>query len=190
MDPNIQRLLREVDWADIGIRLTAYAVWKARNFRWRTHQEWALAAGMTPEDVARDAILKLLEGRRAWDPQRGALLPYLEGVVDSLMSHLAGSQDNVLLAPLAVGEHAYARRAPALDDPAPDDQLERLRAVLVRRDHGQLIEILDAAQVCGPTPAAIARHLKTPVADINNRLKRLRRLALQLRSVAATQEGT
>src|SRR5262245_49022880 len=118
MDPDIRRLLQEADWADIGIRLTAYAVWRARNFRWRTKQEWALAAGKTPEDIARDAILKLFEGKRIWDPQRGALLPFLECVVDSLMSHLADSQDNVLLAPLAVGEYPRATsNVPALDEP-------------------------------------------------------------------------
>src|SRR5438067_992758 len=105
MDPSIREHLEQIDWADIGIRLTAYAIWKARNFRWRTGRDWALAAGKTPEDIAREAILKVLDGTRAWDPQRGGLLRYLEGVVDSLMGHLAVSQDNVMLAALAVGEH-------------------------------------------------------------------------------------
>ena len=53
-----------------------------------------LAGGKTPEDLAADAILKVLGGDRVWDPGRGPLLPYLEGVVDSLISHLAASADN------------------------------------------------------------------------------------------------
>jgi hypothetical protein len=31
MRHDIERELQRVDWADVGIRLTAYATWKARN---------------------------------------------------------------------------------------------------------------------------------------------------------------
>jgi hypothetical protein len=91
---DVRRELQRVDWADIGVRLTAYATWKARNLRWRTGRTDLLAGGKTPEDIAADAILKVLGGDRVWDPARGPLLPYLEGVVDSLISHLAESADN------------------------------------------------------------------------------------------------
>src|SRR3954465_10070116 len=91
---DVRREFDRVDWADIGVRLTAYATWKARNLRWRTGRPDALAGGKTPEDLAADAILKVLGGERAWDPGRGPLLRYLEGVVDSLLSHLAASADN------------------------------------------------------------------------------------------------
>src|SRR5262245_60893258 len=99
MNLDARRKLHDADWADIGVRLTAYAMWKARHYRWRTGQVWALAAGKTPEDIAREAIVKVLDGSRTWDPERGPLLPYLEGIVDSLMSHLAASTDNTVLQP-------------------------------------------------------------------------------------------
>jgi hypothetical protein len=51
MRPNVQRALQQVDWADVGIRLTAYATWKARNLRWRSGRPDLLARGKTPEDV-------------------------------------------------------------------------------------------------------------------------------------------
>src|SRR4029453_14115422 len=62
---DVERELRRVDWADVGIRLTAYATWKARNLHWRTGRTDALAAGKTPEDIAAEAILKVLGGERA-----------------------------------------------------------------------------------------------------------------------------
>ena len=69
MDPTVEQALREVDWADLGVRLTAYAVWKARNLAWR-HGRGELSLGArTPDDLAADAILKVLSGERGWDPR-------------------------------------------------------------------------------------------------------------------------
>jgi DNA-directed RNA polymerase specialized sigma24 family protein len=42
-----------------------------------------------------------------------------------------------------------------------------------------LADILDAMMEVDPKPADIAEHLGLPVGEINNRLKRLRRLALK-----------
>lgn len=178
MDLEARRKLHDADWADIGIRLTAYAMWKARNYRWRTGQVWALAAGKTPEDVAREAIVKVLEGSRHWEPERGPLLPYLEGIVDSLMSHLAASSDNTVIQPWheAIPESGAGRES----EDADADLIERLRAALRQQGADELLAILDVVQGCGATPRAIAVALHTSVNDINNRLKRLRRVALRV----------
>ena len=74
-EADVHRELADADWADIGIRLTAYASWKARTLRWRLGRD-ALPAGKSAEDLAADAIVKVLSGERAWEPQRGGLLPY------------------------------------------------------------------------------------------------------------------
>ena len=178
MDVDARKRLQEADWADIGIRLTAYAMWKARNYRWRTGQVWALAAGKTPEDVAREAIVKVLDGSRAWAPERGALFPYLQGIVDSLMSHLAASTDNNVLRPLHDGVVATAATRDASEtDP---DLIGRLRRTLREQSATDLLAILDVVQQCGAKPRAIAAALQTNVQDINNRLKRLRRAALRV----------
>jgi DNA-directed RNA polymerase specialized sigma24 family protein len=182
MDRDTRRRLRDADWEDIGIRLTAYATWKARNYRWRTGQSWALAAGKTPEDLAREAIVKALDGTRAWDPARGALLPFLQGVVDSLMSHLAASGDNVLLGPW---QASLSNSAVQEDDSA--DLVGHLRQALAERGDIDLLAVLDAVQAHGPKPHAIAAGLGTTVADINNRLKRIRRAALKIRIAAGAR---
>jgi DNA-directed RNA polymerase specialized sigma24 family protein len=187
MRHDIQPELQRVDWADVGIRLTAYATWKARNLRWRTGRSDALAGGKTPEDLAADAILKVLAGERAWDPGRGPLLPYLEGVVDSLMSHLAASLDNRIQESWSSESHDGAGDGPAAADPA--ERIDRLRSALLHDQQNALLAVVDAiAAQCDAKPQAIARHLLTSVADINNRLKRLRRFAQRI--VQETRRGT
>lgn len=185
MDGRARSRLREADWADIGIRLTAYAVWKARNYRWRTGEAAVLAAGNTPEDVARDAIVKVLDGTRAWDPARGPLFPFLQRVVDSLMSHLAASSDNAVLERW----HDTVAEPGAADSPAGSDRcavlIEALRATLEAAGASDLVAVLDAAQVHGPRPRAIATALGTSVEDIYNRLKRIRRAALRVGQAGA-----
>jgi len=48
MRHDIERELQRVDWADVGIRLTAYATWKACNLHWRTGRTDVLAGGKPP----------------------------------------------------------------------------------------------------------------------------------------------
>ena len=176
MDPTVEQALREVDWADLGVRLTAYAVWKARNLAWR-HGRGELSLGArTPDDLAADAILKVLAGERGWDPRRGPLLPYLQGVVDSLLSHAAAAPDVSRTERRAGAELA----ADPVDD-AAGERVDRLRAHLRREPQPALLAVIDAiAANCEPRPQALATHLGTTVADVNNRLKRLRRIALRL----------
>lgn len=171
---DVQRELDRVDWADVGVRLAAYATWKARNLHWRTGRADALAGGKTPEDLAADAILKVLGGERAWDPSRGPLLRYLEGVVDSLLSHLAASADNRIQETFSEAHDRAA--APAGGDPS--ERIDRLRAALEHDRQQALLAVVDAiAARCDAKPQAIAQVLGTSVADVNNRLKRLRRYA-------------
>lgn len=178
MRHDIQRELHRVDWADVGIRLAAYATWKARNLHWRTGRSDLLAGGKTPEDLAAEAILKVLEGERAWDPNRGPLLPYLEGVVDSLVSHLATSPDNRIQESWSDAHDGPGDTPGAAD---PEERIDRLRLALLREQQHSLLAVIDAiAAHCDPKPQAIAHHLRTTVADINNRLKRLRRFALRI----------
>lgn len=189
MDAETRRRLREADWADLGIRLTAYATWKARNYRWRTRQVWALAAGKTPEDVAREAIAKVLDGTRAWQPHRGPLLPFLQGIVDSLMSHLAASADNAIIEPLHDALlDAVASREP--DDAEGADLIDRLRRVLEQHGADDLLALLASVREHGAKPSAIAVALGTSVNDVNNRLKRLRRAALRVLEAAPVRERT
>ena len=55
-------LLEAADWKDIIRRLTYYAVWRARRYRWTSGSPQILPGGMTPEDLALSAIEKVYDG--------------------------------------------------------------------------------------------------------------------------------
>ena len=176
--------LLAVNWAEVGVRLVAYATWKARNLNWRTGQSWDLAGGRTPEDIAAEAIVKVLDGTRGWDPARMALLPFMQGVIDSLMSHLVESLDNRIqqrwdaAAPSAAIDSANAVND---DEDDAEKRIERLRVALLASGSRDLLDVVDAiTRGCEPKPQALARRLGVSVADANNRIKRLRRLALKI----------
>lgn len=179
MDATTRRALLEADWFDIGLRLAAYATWKARNLRWRTGLPSDLAAGQTPEDIAAEAILKVMEGVRAWDPRRGSLFPFLQGVVDSMLSHLATSADNRAQERWAVSHADLPGAEP--EHVTAEERLAELRRFLLGNHRPELLAIVDVIEAgCEPKPQAIAQRLGTTVVDVNNRLKRLRRLALKI----------
>lgn len=90
-----QDLLEKEDWDGIILRLTDYAVKKARRYGWRAGKAAETVIGGTgPEDVVLEAISKVFDGDRKWNPSKNPdLFHYLRSVVDSLMSHLTESFD-------------------------------------------------------------------------------------------------
>ena len=188
MDDNIRRQLLAASWEAIGVQLTAYAIHKARNLQWRTGRADLLAAGFSPEDVAAEAVRRVLDGTRSWDPQRGDLLSYLRAVVDSLMGHLVTSFDNRMLERLPdtidnpnLGQARAAtacNRADTVSVTGRDDRIEQLYTLLETNRQEELLAVLNAIVDCGDEkPQAVAAHLRVSVTEIYNRLKRLRRLA-------------
>jgi DNA-directed RNA polymerase specialized sigma24 family protein len=213
------KLLQQADWEAISIELAGYAVFRARNLGWRTGErvgpetrakagdlarDMDLAMGLNPIDVAQQAIKKVLDGSRIWDPNRGPLLPYLRGVVDSLISHLAESPDNQLQRRVPEGEEddeLWDRsefRAPLndshdlgdlmgarpsnpeqslLDREADDSRVSNMFETV--KGNPKLEETMSAIMQVGPKPMDIAEHLGVAVSEVNNRLKRLRRLVLK-----------
>jgi DNA-directed RNA polymerase specialized sigma24 family protein len=198
---DIFKQLREADWATIGVQLTAHSAFRAENLAWRTGNSVDLAKGLNPKDIAAEAIRKVIDGIRKWDPERGALLPFLKGVVDSEISHLAESSDNQLQSRvLADDEEDEMWDRSEFQAPSNDPQgllhqqqstpeqvlLEKEAEVRISAlfdamtEQADLVDVVDAIMEVGPRPAHIAEHLGLPVTEINNRLKRLRRLALSL----------
>lgn len=108
MDDRVFNLLQQADWPRIALELTDYASTKVQRLQWRTGSGGGLPQGKTPEDLAYDAIGKVLSGDRRWDPdQNPDLLGYLKAVVDSLVSHLVESE-----------EHMRVRRLPQTEEGA------------------------------------------------------------------------
>lgn len=197
--------LRDANWRTIGKELAAYALARVRTYRWRTGNRRDLAEGQQAVDLAAEAIRRLMDGTRRWDPNEVALVPFLRGVVDSLVSHLADSADNARQVRIPDGEDgeelgdrfefdaARNDHHGLLPDRPPDPETvlaahrrefadKRLDQLLDEvKDNADLVAVVDALmRVDEPKPAAIAEHLGLEVSEVNNRLKRLRRTADRL----------
>jgi hypothetical protein len=91
----VLHLLENADWKDIILKLTHYALQRARVYSWKSGKSDQLLGGKTPEDIACEAIEKVLSGTRDWDPDKYPnLLTHLQWVVKSDMEHLASSVEH------------------------------------------------------------------------------------------------
>ncbi len=91
----VLKLLEAADWNDIIFRLTHYAFWRASRYTWRPGKSDQLLGGKTPEDIACEAMKKVWNGTRDWDPDKYPdLLKHLMWIVDSDMEHLYSSMEH------------------------------------------------------------------------------------------------
>lgn len=199
LDPETYKLFCEQDWVAIYQQLTAFAVSRARNCRWRRGRAGDLAAGKTAADVVQDVILDTIADKRKWDPQKGALLPWLFDQVRSEISHLlysAAHKHEVPLAgtesdgSLATSHELYARQGAlgitATEDPEETlltkEEIQQREDALFRAADGdpELEALLAAVANCEFKPRYLAAELGIPVKDVYNQVKRLRQRALRL----------
>ncbi len=96
MDQRIKEHIQKADWRDITLKLAGYASSRAR-YVFRINDNTAvLPMGFSVDSVVQEAIKKLLDGTRKWDPDRVDLLGFLMGAVKSEIGHLMGLKDNQL----------------------------------------------------------------------------------------------
>jgi DNA-directed RNA polymerase specialized sigma24 family protein len=109
--------LQAVDWEALYPRLLAYALSKAQGLR-LVKGGGPLPDGNTPDDLVQEAIKRVSEGKRAWDPEKAPDLEgYLKGVIDSLTSAAvlaAGHRRRVSVPSEEIG--ASADEPDSLDD--------------------------------------------------------------------------
>ncbi len=203
MDPEVLRKLHEQDWNELGRRLVAHAIRRARIRGWR---EWwrdaVVRLGTSPEDIVHDVIQKVFAGQRTWDPAKGELLPTLKRMVESDLNHLWEKQAGDVERPFPEDpgarepmEASAAALPGAAFTPAvpvdPEEAMERQDEVVAASarvtalfaavaGEADLQELIDAIMEGCPTePRHLAEHLKVPVSEIHNRLRRLRRRATE-----------
>jgi hypothetical protein len=173
-------------------RLTHHALCKMRYLTWRgayvrNANNPVAPGGYGPEDFAVDAITKLLDGRRVWNREvHQTLEAALKATIDSDISHLVESVDNINGRPLA-GPTSKSETARAYDVPGTEpnplkvvidrDLQDRYHTAAMKELDGdgflqQLFECLEAEITA---PAEIAIMLDKTVDDVNNGKKRLRR---------------
>jgi RNA polymerase sigma factor (sigma-70 family) len=96
---NVRRKLDGADWSSIYPRLVLAAKSFARALYWRSGNNTDLAKGLTAEDLVNEAIKRVYERKREWDPEKDHdLFKYLkDSVLSSLFNELAESADNTLV---------------------------------------------------------------------------------------------
>jgi hypothetical protein len=144
VEPDVQDRMAGEDWERITLLLVDYALFKVRRLKWRTGDQESLPEGKTAEDLAYEAIEKVLSGARKWDPATcPELVGYLKGVVDSLVSHLVISE-----------EHRRVRRMPQTEEGQEVEELLTLaKPGAETAEHLVTIQIDPEAQTAGKMEA-------------------------------------
>jgi DNA-directed RNA polymerase specialized sigma24 family protein len=185
VDEKTFRLLQQADWSLVRRKLLTYATWRARHYWWPRGNGLDLAEGTTVEDVAHEVMVKVLEGIRRWDPARGELFPWLQAQSNSIIDALAKSAPHRHEVGLLEAEALTVMPSSdpleiVIDEETKTQRLQRVNALLrMVETEPELREVLEVIlDGCEPKPRHLAVKLGVPIADINNRLKRLRRHAL------------
>lgn len=203
---DIYERLQAADWVEIGKNMLEFAILFARlNYGWWDASSDQLPKGMKLEDVVQQVILKTIDGRRQWDPTKGPLEPWLKDQIKSELSALyksAAHRRESHSVEVEEGndgsETLYTRRgrqdardvpgSPSAEERAIEREEEEFAAkkigAIFEQVAGQpeLEDILSAIMGgCEPKPQALSDALGVPITEINNRIKRLRRRAIEVR---------
>jgi hypothetical protein len=93
-------ILRAPEGERTWLSLVDYATNLARRYGWRNGM--ALPQGYSPDGIAKDVVIKVLEGQREWDPSKEpSLLGALKGMVKSDIGHLHKSYETRQVEPIA-----------------------------------------------------------------------------------------
>lgn len=88
--------LSQQNWDEILLKLINYARMKVAKLRWKTRSQDVLAGGCAADDLACNAIELFINCTRQWNNMRYPdLLEFLKSIVDSLISNLVNSADNI-----------------------------------------------------------------------------------------------
>jgi RNA polymerase sigma factor (sigma-70 family) len=100
VEKGIVELIQQADWDDIYPRALKYAL-KKLSFLSGSPLE-GVSKKQVAHDIVSQAILKIIDGDRKWEPGRGTILNYLIYVVKSDISHLYRLDDYKLTSRMPV----------------------------------------------------------------------------------------
>lgn len=186
--PDTLDQLHAANWDHLFPDLVAFASWRAAGLPF-TKGGGVLPQGQEPKDLAREAITRVFEGRRVWDPARDPdLLDYLKGVVSSLSSNLVTSADHTHRTAETNGE---AIDLDAFEDGQPtpaalaasaqcEEELRELVEEATADDSGLATVAMGLED--GMRAAEIASEFSMEVGDVYRMTQKLRRRLLSLMS--------
>jgi len=189
----VLHLLENANWKEIILKLTHYALHRARLYSWKSGKSDHLLGGKTPEDIACEAIEKVLSGKRDWDPDKYPnLLTHLQWVVKSDMEHLASSMEHQATGRMPEPEEEGYETIPDPSSRTPEEVLiSREKEALEERLKGEMYamvkgdEDLEMLLLCFEEgmdkPEIIAAQTGWDVSKIYNLKRKLLRKAAKLR---------
>jgi hypothetical protein len=183
--------------------LAGHAAFRARNYWWRSGGQRDLANGMHLKDVVQEAVARVLQESRRFDADRGALLPYLKGVIDSIISNLANSIDNrsqsrfpeyggsepesidhLRLSALGIDPNEWfgGTEHQSVEARLSNEELSAPQIVALAEaiDDAELSALFNAIREVGGKPADIAHYLGVSKVKVYEGISRLRKLALRV----------
>jgi hypothetical protein len=135
----------------IWLLLLDYVAKLARRYGWSTGK--TLPEGSSPDSVAKDVIIKVIEGERTWDPEKEpSLLTALKGMVHSDLGHLFSGYEARKIEPVdraSAGE--FERTADSFPTSDADPEQSLLRSELTRLEITALDLIREAVENRGNT---------------------------------------
>jgi len=183
----IRRILDRQDWTDLLPRLLKFSLYLIRVRRGAV-AAGHVSAGKMAEDYVMDAVMKVYQGRRRWDPGTCPdLLQFLIGVLRSTIGHEARKMEH---RSLVFWDHPEEASGPAMMQvsDSPEEQETMMSGFL--NFLGQEADLIAFARCAadGLKPREIAQRMNRSSAEIYNIRKVVkRRLAefLSKRSAAA-----
>lgn len=170
--------LEKQDWADLYVKLTAYAEVIVQSKAW-CRGESALPKGTEPIDFVNEAVKRLYEGTRSWNcEEHPDLLVVLKGIVKSLVSDLLTSAEHRRSADIEK-QSSTDQKHRIVVEAGQDEALikdELLEKCYEAADGEEELETVLMALLEGYSPAEVADELlEVPVSKVYNLNRKLRR---------------
>lgn len=176
IEPELDDALEKQDWDDIILRLTNYV---CHRLRMRNNPDADLPLGFQAKDIAFEAIKKVFNRERAWDPvEQPELLIHLISISNSIISKLLKKESNVVsISSVNVGSEDESQIEVGetfnfLDAfYAKETLILMLQSLESDPDATLVFKMLQK----GKKPQQIASELGKDIADVRNIVKRIKR---------------
>lgn len=133
------------------------------------------------EDFLQEAITRFLNEKRKWNPDKVKLLPFLIGVIKSIISHYLTSAYNVKRSKIEISDESSDKFIKSKRNTESNTLkiLERKDIEEYLLDHTKNDEEMQYVLLCifdGDKRSEISEELNFPLNKVDNILKRIRRL--------------
>jgi hypothetical protein len=194
-------VLRGPDGERIWLAVIDYAQKLARRYGWRTDK--TLPQGFSPDAVAKDVIIKVIEGVRVWDEAKEpSLLNAFKGMVRSDIGHLFDDYEASNVEPIEraipdgtvrTAEH-FGGRYPSPEDEviqAEQAQLEMtaLDLILEKAEGNPDLESVFLSLYESGAPSEITRLTGLPIERVYSLRRELDRIAAKITPARVAREA-